>query len=406
MQQNHQISNTNIAVKTFLQLCFCLLFATSVIGAEPWKRHTIDNTSRGADGVRLLDINGDGLLDIATGWEEGGSIRLYTNPGPKAVTKKWPGVVVGSIRSPEDAVIADIDGDGQFDVVSCCEGKTKSIFIHWSPTRDIQNADSWRTTAIPIAENKQLWMFAVPVDLNGDGLPEIVAGSKGGNASVSVLSAVGDPREMKNWRMQKLVGAGWIMSLQLHDMNGDNEVDILVSDRKGAKRGVYWLQNPGKKGGVWKRQEIGGADREVMFLARGDINGDGRPDIITAVKGKPLTWFRLLENDTWATHEIPMPENCGGGKGVAIGDMNGDGHADIAFTCESATNGRSGARWLEAKNGDYLTGDWVDHEISGPAGVKFDRIELVDFDSDGDLDLLTCEERENLGVIWYENPTN
>ncbi|MBM3891804.1 MAG: hypothetical protein FJ388_22030, partial [Verrucomicrobia bacterium] len=37
----------------------------------PWKMHFIDNTSRGADGVKLADVNGDGLLDIACGWEEG-----------------------------------------------------------------------------------------------------------------------------------------------------------------------------------------------------------------------------------------------------------------------------------------------------------------------------------------------
>ena len=45
-------------------------------------------------------------------------------------------------------------------------------------------------------------------------------------------------------------------------------------------------------------------------------------------------------------------------------------------------------------------------EISGDSrGVKFDLIQLLDLDQDGDLDLLTCEERDNLGVIWYENPT-
>jgi hypothetical protein len=31
-------------------------------------------------------------------------------------------------------------------------------------------------------------------------------------------------------------------------------------------------------------------------------------------------------------------------------------------------------------------------------------MELVDLDGDGDLDVLTCEERAGLGVIWYENP--
>ena len=44
---------------------------------EPWRRHAIDGSSRGADGVRLADVNGDGRPDIATGWEEGGVIRAY-----------------------------------------------------------------------------------------------------------------------------------------------------------------------------------------------------------------------------------------------------------------------------------------------------------------------------------------
>ena len=43
-------------------------------------------------------------------------------------------------------------------------------------------------------------------------------------------------------------------------------------------------------------------------------------------------------------------------------------------------------------------------EISGGAGIKFDLVELVDLDGDEDLDVLTCEESANLGVIWYENP--
>ena len=53
----------------------------------PWLRHTIDDTSRGADGVRLIDMDGDGRLDIATGWEEGGVVRLYRHPGKAKVTK-------------------------------------------------------------------------------------------------------------------------------------------------------------------------------------------------------------------------------------------------------------------------------------------------------------------------------
>ncbi|HBM76648.1 MAG TPA: VCBS repeat-containing protein, partial [Verrucomicrobiales bacterium] len=38
-------------------------------------------------------------------------------------------------------------------------------------------------------------------------------------------------------------------------------------------------------------------------------------------------------------------------------------------------------------------------------GSKFDLIELIDLDEDGDLDVVTCEELAGLGLIWYENPS-
>ncbi len=47
---------------------------------------------------------------------------------------------------------------------------------------------------------------------------------------------------------------------------------------------------------------------------------------------------------------------------------------------------------------------WAAHDISGAAGSKFDLIELIDLDADGDLDVVACEEVANLGVFWYENP--
>src|SRR5688572_24185011 len=121
-------------IMRILSSCFivvaalCFLDCQACAAAEPkannahWVRHTIDDTSKGADGVRLADVNGDGLPDIATGWEQGGLTRVYLHPGNAKVGVAWPVVTVGRATSVEDAVFADLDGDGAVDVVSCCEG--------------------------------------------------------------------------------------------------------------------------------------------------------------------------------------------------------------------------------------------------------------------------------------------
>lgn len=63
---------------------------------------------------------------------------------------------------------------------------------------------------------------------------------------------------------------------------------------------------------------------------------------------------------------------------------------------------RRGIRVVRAKS--VTDREWMPHEISGAPGTKYDLVQLIDLDGDGDLDVLTCEEVENLGVIWYDNP--
>lgn len=375
----------------------------------PWPRHVIDDASRGADGVRLADVNGDGRLDIATGWEEGGRIRVCLNPGPGSAKLPWPAVTVGEVGSPEDAVFADLDGDGAVDVVSSSEGSVRTMHVHWAPAQDdYLDASKWQTEALMPSQGLTLWMFCLPLQVDGRYGIDLIAGAKGGEARIGWFESPQDARNLGAWTWHSICEAGWIMSLVAEDMDGDGDPDILASDRKGESRGCLWLENPGPgplQAAAWPRHDIGGADHEVMFLTSADLDGDGRRDIVAATAARQILYFarRAGSPPAWDDYTIPIPSTAGTGKGVAVGDVNLDGRNDIVFTCEHAED-RPGVMWL-SYTASPTAPLWQSHDISGPTGVKYDRVELIDLDTDGDLDVLTCEERTNLGVIWYENPT-
>ncbi len=375
-----------------------------------WVRHTIDDSSRGADGVRLADANGDGLLDIATGWEEGGQVRVYLNPGGRRSGDKWPAVTVGDVGSPEDAVLADLDGDGAMDVVSCCQGRVKSMYIHWAPADRTRYLvpEAWETQVLPAAAGVTRWMFCLPLQIDGMNGLDLLAGSKKPNARIGWFEAPADPRHLAGWKWHLICDAGWTMSLVAADMDADGDLDMVVSDRKGPTRGCRWLENPGPgpaQQRPWNVHLIGAADKEVMFLALADLDRDGRLDVLAATRGRELIYLCRKKNKppTWESLTIGLPPGAGTAKSVHVADVNLDGRPDIVFTCEKA-EGKSGVMWMSYRRA-VTDRVWDAHDVSGPEGAKYDLVRLLDLDGDQDLDVITCEEGRNLGVVWYENPT-
>jgi hypothetical protein len=392
----------------------CLLIAGLVCAAEPgkpdgtaWRRHVIDGSSRGADGVRL--VRNDGRLEVATGWEQGGQVRVCLHPGVRDVRQTWPSVTVGTAADVEDAVLVDLDGDGALDVVSCSEGKTRTVNVHWGPKQaaDRMKAGRWTTETVPASTDAMMWMFALPLEVDGRNGIDLIAGGKGKGAAIGWFEAPANSRDLAGWKWHELRPAGWLMSLVPSDMDGDGDLDVVFSDRKGARRAAAWLENPGAAAaaGEWKEHPIGGQGKECMFLSLADLDADGREDVLLAVQPKEILWLRRLSTNgkSWEPHSIPLPEPTGIVKAVSAGDIDLDGRLDLVFSCEQAKDPAEGLMWLSAE-GDPLAGKWITHRVSGVDGVKHDLVVLVDLDGDGDLDAMTTEEVKNLGVIWYENP--
>lgn len=365
----------------------------------PWKRHTIDNTSRGADGVKLGDINHDGLQDIVTGWEEGGVVRVYVNPGTAKARDAWPQITVGEVKNVEEAIFTDLDGDGKLEVVSGTEGKTCTLYWH----REIEG--KWRTDAFPVAKQTQMWMQAAALGLDGQHGADLLVASKNKDAAVGWLQAPEKADQLKAWTYHKLRDSGWVMSVSPHDVDGDGDADAVFSDRKGERTGVFWLENPGtaanRDHAAWKEHVIGVLGKQVMFADLGDVNGDGRADVAAAAKPTEIVICLRKTDGGWEEQVVTLDgSNLGDAKATKIADLNGDSLPDLLFTCENAKGSLEGIVWLEQQRG----GPWKQHTLGGPEGLKYDLLQTLDLDGDGDLDVITCEERDQLGVVWYENP--
>lgn len=391
----------------WLLLGGCFLPAWGWTQTQPWPLHVIDDSSLGADGARFGDINEDGLPDLVVGWEQGGIVRVYLNPGNRDVVA-WQFV---SLPAPqvEDAFMTDVNRDGRMDVVSFSEGSYRRIVVHLAPLegKDLLDSTKWHSVAIQSTVQRTQWMFGVPMLLSG-GRKALVVGAKGEGALVGLLILGREyGQDPGNISLLELAPAGWIMSLELADLNGDGLEDLVFTDRKGPQRGLRYLLQPDDPTHTsdpdhWKTGWIGMDTLNPMFL--GWDRAGGVLQVPDEKGGIYLFNQTGMGPEGWTfTEKIALPEWAGDRPKSAVpGDMDGDGGTDWVYTTEGA-QGKAG---VVARVG--TAGNWLD--ISGPAGIKYDFATLIDMDRDGDLDVVTCEEANNaregkgLGVIWYENP--
>jgi hypothetical protein len=379
----------------------------------PWVRHTIASGPRGADGVHLADIDGDNDLDVATAWEEAGLVTVSLHPDDP--TAPWPTVTVGTrLFGVEDAIFADVDDDGFVDVVSACE--CRKVVVHFGPKdwKRILDPTAWVPVTLTASVDRQRWIKVAVADIDGDKRPDIIGGGKVNPATVGCFRSPRDHRDGSAWGYTPMSPVGWTMSLIPRDVDGDDDSDVVLSDRTviinsdGTRRydlrGSRWLENTGAPA-AWKNHSIGFAGGEHKFLHITDVDGDGRDDVLDGASGATYNKTFLRRNlgpwGPWEVTAIPQPAGVGQYQDVKAGHIDGDDDLDLVYSYSHAEGDLSGVVWLAAKEG----GGWERREVSGPSGTKFDNVELVDVDGDEDPDVVTTEQIEQLGIVWYENPT-
>lgn len=173
------------------------------------------------------------------------------------------------------------------------------------------------------------------------------------------------------------------------DVNADGWVDSIVIGRPGAE--CFWFENPKGKPGHWARRVVcKSACNETPQFA--DLLGTGGPVLLFGTGGR-MTWFAAPKDPTgpWQAHPVGPKGGAGTAKyahGLGVGDMNGDGRKDVITT----------AGWYEAPK-DRGAGTWPFRRAKlGPAAAD---MYAYDVDGDGDADVVSSSAHA-YGIWWFE----
>ncbi len=293
---------------------------------------------------------------------------------PTAPTSANIGVSVSLGGSESQGLeAADLDGDGDPDVVFANRGEANTVFRN--------GAFSFASTGQSLGSEDSRNVALGDLDGDGDidiafadGVDDNTTWLNNGSANFSVGAAI-DDNGSETW------------DVAVGDVDGDGDMDLVYANVDGAN--TVWL-NDGNANFADSGQTLGSADSKGVEM--GDLNGDSYLDLSFSNDGQSDT--------VWFNNGSGVFTNSGQSLGIVNGrshanklaDLDGDGDLDIAI---AGDNDRDSI-WLNNGAGVFTQ--------TGPViGLGHSRaLDIGDIDGDGDLDIVFADHSDK-GSIWLNN---
>ncbi len=289
------------------------------------------------------DVDGDGRLDVVIVKNLFGDVLWFRNSGTPKDGMLWKRheITKGQLRGAYDVALADYDGDGDLDVAAS-SWRLSNNFVWFE--NDGSPADGEWTMRIVEADVRETRMIRA-ADIDGDGDPDLV-GSAREQPLVVWYENSGDPA-MKGWTKHVIDGVS-VQPIhgEIVDLNRDGDFDLVMAfgmgfSGKPEAEQLAWYENDGSpREGTWTKHVIKDDLTGAFEAVTGDFDGDNDLDIVLTIWNGDgaVLWFEN-PNDlqkTWTQRVIRQPWRRA--NQVITADFDGDGRIDIAAGAERGSN--------------------------------------------------------------------